>query len=292
MFKGVGTALITPYDKEQNIAYTALRKLVNYQIESGIDFLVALGTTGETPVLTFDEREKILETVISENNKRVPIIVGTGSNNTKEVVKLNQQAEKYGADALLIVNPYYNKGTQESIVKHYEYICGYTNLPIMLYNVPYRTGMNILPETVVKIAEKCKNVFSVKEACSNISQIAELFSIIPTDFKVFSGNDDQTLPIMAMGGDGVISVFANAYPKHLKKITEAIFAGDYKAAQNFSNAYIKMMNLMFIETSPAPLKYVMSLLGLCENVLRLPLDEVTDKTKTVLKQAVENFPKV
>lgn len=292
MFKGSGTAIITPYDNEQNIDYSALRKLVNFQIESNIDSIIVLGTTGETPVLSFEEKEKILETVVEETNKRVPLIVGTGSNNTKEVVKMNKQAEKYGIEGLLIVNPYYNKGTQESIIKHYEYISEHTELPIMLYNVPYRTGMNITPDTVVKIADKCKNVVAIKEASSNISQIAELFSIIPEGFKVFSGNDDQALPIMAMGGEGVISVFANAYPKHLKQITDSFFLGDLKKSQYYSNLYMKMMNLMFIETSPAPLKYVMSLLGLCQNVLRLPLDEVTEKTKVVLKNAVENFPKV
>ena len=290
MFKGVGTAIITPFDKEENIDYKVLRDLVNFQINSGIDSIIVLGTTGETPTLSFEERDKILETVFEENNKRVPLIVGTGSNSTKEVCRLNKQAEKYNPDGLLIVNPYYNKGTQESIVKHYEYISERTDRPIMLYNVPYRTGMNLSPDTTIKIAEKCKNVVATKEACSNISQIAELFSIKPDSFKVFSGNDDQALPIIAMGGEGVISVFANAYPKHIKQITDAIFAGEYDKARDFTNKYLKMMNLMFIETSPSPLKYIMSLLGLCENILRLPLDEVTPKTKEILKQAVENFP--
>lgn len=292
MFKGVGTAIITPFDIDRNVDYGVLRNLVNYQVDSGIDSIIVLGTTGETPVLTSDEKEKIVAAVLETNNKRIPVIVGTGSNNTSEVVKSNALAEKLGADGLLIVNPYYNKGTQESLIKHYEYISERTSLPIMLYNVPYRTGMNLLPDTVVQIAAKCKNIVAVKEACADISQIAKLFSVIPEGFKVFSGNDDQALPIMAMGGEGVISVFANAFPKHIKQIATAFFNNDLKESQKYSNLYLEMMNLMFVETSPAPLKYIMSLMGLCQNVMRLPMDSVTDKTKIILQQAFENFPKV
>lgn len=292
MFKGVGTAIITPFDDDRNVDYGALRSFVNYQVSNGIDSLIVLGTTGEPPTLTYDEREKIISTVIEEANKRVPVIVGTGSNCTEEVIKLNKQAEKYGADALLIVNPYYNKGSQESIIKHYEYISERTDLPIMLYNVPYRTGMNLLPETVAAIADKCKNVFGTKEACSNISQIAELFSLIPEGFKVYSGNDDQVLPIMAMGGEGVISVFANAFPKEIKSIAQAILNNNYELARKYNNKYVKMMNLMFIESSPSPVKYILSLMGLCKNVLRLPLDEVCEKSKIILKEAFDNFERI
>ena len=290
MFKGTGTALITPFDNDLNVDYEALRKIVNFQVEGGVDSLIVLGTSGETPCLSFEEKEKILSVISETVNKKIPIIVGTGSNNTNGVVKLNSLAEKYKADGALIVTPYYNKGTQESTIKHYEYISERTTLPIMLYNVPYRTGLNLVPQTVYRIAEKCKNVVAIKEASANISQIAQLFSIMPSEFEIYSGNDDQALPIMAMGGMGVISVFSNAYPKEMKILTDLIIGNNFSDARKLCNRYIPMMNLMFAETSPAPVKFIMSLMGLCKNTFRLPLDSVTDKTKEILKKAFENFP--
>lgn len=282
MFKGVGTALITPFRNDQSVDLDALRKIVHQQLEGGVDALVVLGTTGESPVIEFEERKEIITAVLDEVKGKVPVIVGTGSNNTKHVVDFNKQAEELKADGLLIVNPYYNKGTQSSLVDHYKFISDKTKLPIILYNVPSRTGMNILPETVVRIHKECKNVVAVKEASGNISQIAHLISIKPNTLSVISGNDDQTLTIMASGGDGVISVFSNPYPSKMKMITDAILNGKLKEAQNLNNKYLSMMNALFVETSPAPVKYVMSKLGLCENVLRLPLVKATQKTEEVL----------
>ncbi len=289
MFRGVGTAIITPFDKDYNVDYKSLKKICRQQINGGVDAVIVLGTTGESPVINLDERKKIISTVIEEINGKAEIIIGTGTNDTKHVVELNKVAEELKADGLLIVNPYYNKGTQESLVDHYKYISERTNLPIMLYNVPSRTGMNIMPETIVKISDACSNVVGVKEACGNISQIAHLISIKPEKLLVYSGNDDQTLPIMSLGGFGIISVFSNAYPKELKQITDAIFNNNLLLAQKLNNKYLSMMNSLFIETSPMPIKYVMSKLGLCENILRLPLIPITKKTENILDSEMKKI---
>jgi 4-hydroxy-tetrahydrodipicolinate synthase len=289
MFKGTGTALITPFKADQSIDYDALKEIVYHQLNGGVDALIVLGTTGESPVIDLEERKKIVSFVIEQVNGKVPVIVGTGTNNTKNVVELNKQAEDLKADGVLIVNPYYNKGTQESLVEHYKFISQRTKLPIILYNVPSRTGMNILPETAVKIHKECKNIVAIKEASGNISQIAYLISIKPASLSVLSGNDDQTLAIMASGGDGVISVFSNPYPAEMKKITDAILNDNLKLAQELNNKYLSMMNALFVETSPAPVKYVMSKLGLCKNVLRLPLVKATEKAEQLLDKEMKKM---
>lgn len=292
MFKGVGTALLTPFDRELNVDYSAIKRISKHQVNNNIDAIIVLGTTGESPVISIDERKKITETIIEATNHKPEIIVGTGTNDTRKVVELNRIAEELKCDAVLVVNPYYNKGTQESLVEHYKYISERTSLPIILYNVPSRTGMNLLPETIVKIHETCKNVVAVKEASGNISQIAHLISIKPDTLSMYSGNDDQTLPIMALGGIGIISVFSNAYPAELKSITNAIFRNDLVLAQELNNKYLSMMNAIFIETSPSPLKYVMNKLGLCENILRLPLAPVLKKTEALLDREIEKISSV
>lgn len=282
MFKGVGTALITPFKQDQSVDLDSLKKIVRQQLEGDVDALIVLGTTGESPVINYDERRKIISVVIEEATGKVPIIVGTGANDTKKVIENNKQAEDLKADGLLIVNPYYNKGTQESLIEHYKVISEKANLPIILYNVPSRTGMNILPQTAVKIHKECKNVIAIKEASGNISQIAHLISIKPDSFSILSGNDDQTLAMMALGGEGVISVFSNPFPDKLKKLSNAFFSGKLQEAQQLNNKFLAMMNVLFIETSPSPVKYIMSKIGLCENVLRLPLVKATAKAEAVL----------
>lgn len=289
MFRGTGTALITPFKKDLSIDYDSLNKLVHQQLEGGVDALILIGTTGESPVIEFNEREKIIELVKKEVNRKIPIIVGTGTNNTKKVIELNQQAEELEADGVLIVNPYYNKGTQESLIEHYKFISERTKLPIILYNVPSRTGMNILPETAVRIHKSCKNVVAIKEASGNISQIAHLISIKPDSLSVLSGNDDQTLAIMTSGGDGVISVFSNPYPAKMKSITDSIRNNNLKNAQQLNNKYLSMMNALFVETSPAPVKYVMNKLGFCENILRLPLVKVTANAEEFLDKEMKKM---
>ena len=287
MFKGVGTALITPFKQDLSVDIDALKKVVQHQLENKVDALIVLGTTGESPVINYDERRKIVTAVVEEATGKVPVIVGTGTNDTKKVVENNKQAEDLKADGLLIVNPYYNKGTQVSLVEHYKFIAERTKLPIILYNVPSRTGMNILPETAIKIHEERPNVVAIKEASGDISQIAHLFSIKPETFSVFSGNDDQTLAIMSLGGDGVISVFSNPYPAQMRQIADAVLRGNLKTAQKFNNKYLSMMNALFTETNPSPVKYVMHRLGFCENVLRLPLLKVSENVEGILDKAMQ-----
>ena len=289
MFKGVGTALITPFRQDQSVDLGSLKKIVQQQLDGGVDALIVIGTTGESPVIDYDERRKIISLVVEEAKSKVPVIVGTGTNNTKKVIENNRQAEDLKADGLLIVNPYYNKGTQESLVEHYKVISEKTHLPIILYNVPSRTGMNILPETAVRVHKECKNVVAIKEASGNISQIAHLISIKPTSLSVLSGNDDQTLAIMALGGNGVISVFSNPYPVEMKKITGAVSNNNLKLAQDLNNKYLAMMNALFVEASPAPVKYVMARLGLCENVLRLPLLKASGKAEEILEKEMNKY---
>lgn len=282
MFFGVGTALVTPFDRDFNVDYNSLKKICRQQIEGKVDAIIVLGTTGESPVFSIDERKKIIETVVNEVKGKTKIIIGTGSNDTRKVVDLNKIAEEFNADGVLIVNPYYNKSTQDGLVEHYKYISERTTLPILLYNVASRTGMNVLPETIVKIADACKNVVGVKEASGNIAQIGHLMSIKPQNIAVWSGNDNETLPIMALGGAGVISVFSNAYPAELKLLTDVILKNDLDASRELNNKYMGMMNALFLETSPIPIKYVMNKLGLCENILRLPLVPATPKVEKLL----------
>jgi 4-hydroxy-tetrahydrodipicolinate synthase len=291
MFEGVGTALATPFNEDLSIDFESFKKLILRQIEGGVDYVIVLGTTGESPVIDEYEREKLIETAQETAEGKVKIVIGTGSNDTQKVVKLNFIAEKYKTDAVLIVNPYYNKGTQSSLVQHYKYISERTSLPIILYNVPSRTGMNLLPETAVTINESCKNVVAIKEASGNISQIAQLLAMKQQSFEVISGNDDQTIPIMALGGVGVISVYSNAFPKELKEITTAMQKNDLQKAQALNQKYLKMINLLFEETSPSPLKFVLSKLDVCKNILRLPLAPVSKQTENLLLKELENYGK-
>jgi 4-hydroxy-tetrahydrodipicolinate synthase len=289
MFKGVGTALITPFKDDLSVDFDSIKKIVRNQLENKIDALIVLGTTGESPVINYDERRKIISAVAEEASGKVPVIVGTGSNDTKKVVDNNKQAEDLKTDGVLIVNPYYNKGTQESLFEHYKFISEKSKLPIILYNVPSRTGMNILPETVIKIHNECKNVVAVKEASGDISQIAKLISLKPDTLSVLSGNDDQTLPILALGGDGVISVFSNPYPAEMKQVVDSVLNKNLLAAQKNNNKYISMMNALFVETSPAPVKYVMAKLGFCENKLRLPLIKTSQQAEVLLDVEIDKM---
>ncbi|MGE5400675.1 MAG: 4-hydroxy-tetrahydrodipicolinate synthase [Ignavibacteriales bacterium] len=289
MFKGTGTALITPFDEELKVDYASLRKIVGFQVNSGINSLVVLGTTGEAATIDDEERRKIIRTVVEEVNGRIPVIIGTGTNNTAKVVLYNNIAAECGADGLLIVNPYYNKGTQNSLIAHYKYIADRTDLPIILYNVPGRTSMNLLPETILRIHENCPNVIGVKEASGDISQITRLMSMKSENFLVYSGNDDQTIPVMALGGSGVISVFSNVFPKEMVSITDAMLNNDLAAARKVNFKYLKIMNDLFLEANPMPVKYAASLFGYCKNTLRMPLAVVSESTASVIKDEINRL---
>ncbi|MGE5807392.1 MAG: 4-hydroxy-tetrahydrodipicolinate synthase [Ignavibacteria bacterium] len=289
MFQGAATALITPFDNDLNVDYSAWKKFLRFQIENGINALIVLGTTGEAATINEDERKKLTEIAVETADKKIPVIVGTGTNDTKKVASLNKLAEECKADGVLIVNPYYNKGTQNSLIDHYKYIAERTPLPIILYNVPSRTAMNILPETVIKISESCPNVIGIKEACADISQIAKLFSIKPDNFIVYSGNDDQTLPIMALGGEGLVSVLSNVYPKQTAELTKSLLKNDYEKARKINNKYLKYMNLLFVEANPIPVKYATSRLGYCRNTLRLPLAKASGTTMKLLDDEMKRL---
>jgi len=271
MFEGVATAIITPFMDDESVDYSSLEKIVNYQIASGIDAIVVLGTTGESPTISKEERTKIIERVVETAKRRVPIIVGTGSYNTHDVVENGKIAAAAEADGLLIVTPYYNKSTKDGLVEHYKYISERSDLPIILYNVPSRTGVNLEPDTVIKIAESCENVIGIKEASGNLSQVNTLVSLVPEGFKIYSGNDDQTLPLISLGINGVISVISNIIPLQFRKMVNTALMGDFDAAREMHRKYLRLMNLMFSEVNPIPVKFAASRMGLCKNRLRLPL---------------------
>ncbi|MGE5363087.1 MAG: 4-hydroxy-tetrahydrodipicolinate synthase [Bacteroidota bacterium] len=289
MILKTATALITPFDDDKSIDYKSLKKLIKFQKDAGVDTIIVLGTTGEAATINDDEREAILDFVTNENAGRAKIVVGTGTNDTMHVVKFNTMAEKYKADGVLIVNPYYNKGTQKSIIEHYKYISERTPLDILLYNVPSRTGMNMLPETVFEIAAQCTNVKGIKEAGGDISQIARLCAGKPDNFDVISGNDDHVIPIMALGGCGVISTFSNVLPAVMTAIVNAMTTKNYEEAADISKRYLAFMNHLFIESNPMPLKYVLSRLGLCRNVLRLPLSGVSASAEKILEEDMKKL---
>ncbi len=277
MFKGVGTALITPFSEDGKVDADALVKLIHFQTESGADALVVLGTTGEAPAISGEERRKIIEIALRETGHRIPVIIGTGTNCLDTVLHYNQMAEELGVDGVLIVTPYYNKGTQESIFQFYKYIAGRTKLPVILYNVPTRTGFNLLPETAFRIFQACPNVTGIKEANADFGQVTRLLADRPDGMLVYSGNDDITLPFMALGAEGVISVASNIIPAEMKSLTSRMLVNDLKGAREIQNRWLDFFSAMFIEVNPAPVKYAASRLGLCRNVLRLPLIPISEK---------------
>ncbi|HOO75401.1 MAG: 4-hydroxy-tetrahydrodipicolinate synthase [Thermotogae bacterium] len=289
MFKGTGTALITPFNEDYSVDYESLEKNIEIQIKNNISALVILGTTGESPTIEDDERREIVKISNEIINKRVPLIIGTGGNNTKKAVRHSKWAEEDGADGLLVVTPYYNKTTQKGLTEYYSDIANETKLPLIMYNVPSRTGLNILPETAVEIFEKIKNVVAIKEASGNISQIAKLTAVKKDDFFVYSGNDDQTIPVMALGGVGVISVFSNVFPGKMSEITSEMLNGNIKKAQKLNAEYNEIMNELFVEVNPIPVKYAMAQKKMCKNILRKPLlrlnEAYTEKMNRLLREA-------
>ena len=283
-FKGTGVAIITPFRTDGSIDFNALEKLVNFQIDNGTNFLVALGTTSEAATLNKDERQAVVDFIIEINNSRVPLVVGCGGNNTAEVIKYMRQLDKAGIDALLSVTPYYNKPNQTGIFEHFKALANATNLPIILYNVPSRTAANITAETTLKLAKKFKNIIAIKEASGNFEQVMQIVKNKPKDFLVLSGDDGTTLPLISLGFDGVISVVANAYPAQFSKMVELSIQGNFSDARTIHYSLIDIINTMFEEGNPAGVKAYMKHLGLIENSLRLPLVPVSDKLNSRIKQ--------
>lgn len=281
---GTGVALITPFDKNDNVDYKALQRLVNHVIDGGVNFVVALGTTAETATLTTEEKQKVLDAIYETVDKRVGFVVGAGGNNTREVIDYISHLDSEKVDAILSVAPYYNKPNQRGIYAHFEAIAKSTDLPIILYNVPGRTSSNILPETILKLAKEFENIIAVKEASGNMSQIMDIIQKRPKNFLVLSGDDALTLPMLAVGGDGVISVVANAYPRIFSSmVDEMVNGGDRYSALRSHYQLLDITNSLFEDGNPAGIKALLEIMGICENKLRLPLVCVKDSHYKSLK---------
>lgn len=281
MFKGAYTAIITPF-KNGKVNYQKLGELIEFQIENNIDGIVICGTTGESSTLTDKEKKKVIKYSVETVNGRVPVIAGTGSNNTTHAIELSEYAERVGVDGVLVVTPYYNKTTQKGLIEHYTAIANSVTCPVIIYNVPSRTGVNILPDTVAKLAN-LENIVGIKEASNNFSQILELISKVPNNFSVFSGNDDSIVPLLSIGGSGVISVLSNVYPKAVHTMCKAFFDGDVKYAKDLQLKYAELIRLLFKEVNPMPVKDAMNILGFDVGTPRLPLTIVGEDTHELLK---------
>lgn len=277
--KGMGVALVTPFDASCDIDFAALQRLVDYQIDSRADFLCVLGTTAETPTLTGTEQDAVRRAIVERNAGRLPILLGVGGNSTRGVVDRLSQGDWDDVDAILSVVPYYNKPTQQGMYAHFRAIAESTDLPIILYNVPGRTGVNMLPETTLKLAADCKNIVGVKEASGNMEQIIHILNHRPQGFKVFSGDDGITLPLIEQGADGVISVIGNAYAEEFAQMVRLALSGDHAIASAINERLSSFYDLLFVDGNPAGVKCLMHLRGMLENVLRLPLVPASQETQ-------------
>jgi 4-hydroxy-tetrahydrodipicolinate synthase len=283
---GCGTALATPFLDDGRLDEPALRRLIRFQIREGIDFLVPCGSTGESATLSTEEHLRVVEITVEESGGKIPVAAGAGGNNTPKVIDLARAVEGLGVDALLSVTPSYNKPTQEGLFRHFEALAGSVSIPIILYNVPGRTSVNLLPDTVARLAV-LPGITAIKEACGNIDQITELAMKVPKSFRILSGDDGNTIPIIALGGTGLISVASNEAPKAMTRLTRAAMAGDFMSALRIQKQLYPLMRINFIETSPAPVKAALTMMGLMRENLRLPLVPVApenrEKIRSVLK---------
>ena len=270
MFTGCGTALVTPFQRDLSLDEATLRKLVRRQIDAGINFLVPCGTTGESPTLTRDEHLRVVEITVEEAKGKVPVLAGAGGYNTHEVIELARDIQRLGADGILSVTPYYNKPTQEGLYQHYQAIASAISLPIVVYSVVGRTGVNVEPATLARLA-RIHNIVGVKEASGNIGQMATVLHDVPESFLVLSGDDAITIPLIALGGRGIISVASNEIPAEMTQIAQLSLAGDFAAARTLQKKYLPLMNVNFVESNPIPVKAAMALMGLLEPVWRLPM---------------------
>ena len=288
MFKGLCTAIVTPF-KNEKVDYETFKNLIDFQINNGAKAIVFFGTTGEASTLTKKEKLTIADFAVKYVNKRVKVIVGSGSNNTLEAVKSSKAYQKLGVDGLLIVTPYYNKCTQQGLIEHYLKIADSVNIPIILYNVPGRTGVNILPSTVLTLS-KHKNIVAIKEASGNIVQAQEILSVVDKDFKVYSGDDALLLPLLSVGGSGVISVASNIVPREMSSICDYYFYGDTKKARDLQLKLLPLIQALFIEVNPIPIKKAMEILKMCSSTLRLPLtNKMKEENLLKLKKSLKDL---
>ena len=288
IFEGVATALITPF-KDGEVDFEAFGRIIDWQIECGIDALVICGTTGEASTLTDEEHQKVIAFAVERANKRIPIIAGTGSNDTAYALELTNAACRSGVDAVLVATPYYNKATQKGLIQHFGLIAKNTSLPMVLYSVQSRTGVNILPQTIAELRRTYENVVAVKEASGNISQVADIMQMTQGDIDIYSGNDDQIVPILSLGGKGVISVLSNVCPKETHDITERFFNGDIVGSRELQLKVLPLVHALFCEVNPIPVKTAMNLMGMEAGPLRLPMTPMEEANKARLIQAMKDF---
>lgn len=285
IFEGVGTALITPFHENGDVNFEKLEWLINKQIEDGVDALIICGTTGESSTLTEDEHMEVIRKAVKMIDKRVPMIAGTGSNCTKTAIRFSKEAEEAGADGLLVVSPYYNKATQDGLYEHFKDIADAVSIPVILYNIPGRTGINIEPNTIYRLAKDVKNIVAVKEATANISQVAKIASLTKDlDFAIYSGNDDEVVPICSLGGKGVISVASHIIPKVMHDMVRSYLDGDCKKALELQNKYLPLCNSLFIDVNPIPVKEAMNLMGMEVGGYRKPLTPMSEAHRNVLRE--------
>ena len=286
---GMGVALITPFKEDETIDFDALARLVEHQIKNGTDYLVVCGTTAETPTLTEEEKDEIKSFVVNCATGRIPIVLGVGGNNTKAVANQLQTKDFTGIDAILSVTPYYNKPSQEGLYQHYAAIAKASPLPVILYNVPGRTGVNMLPETTIRLANEFTNICAVKEASGNFSQIDEIIKNKPADFLVISGDDGITFPLITLGAVGVISVIGNAFPREFSKMVRLALQGEYNNARKIHHRFTELFSLLFVEGNPAGVKSMLAVMGMIENKLRLPLVPNTIKTYEKIRKVLNEL---
>ena len=289
IFKGAGVAIVTPMKENGDVNYDQLEALVDYQIENGTDSIIICGTTGESSTLTEEEHSECIRVAIARANKRIPVIAGTGSNCTQTAIELTKQAEKDGADGALLVTPYYNKATQNGLKAHYKAIAKSVDIPLIMYNVPSRTGCNIAPETAAELAKTVDNIVAVKEASGNISQVAKLMQLAEGQIDLYSGNDDQIVPILSLGGIGVISVLSNIAPQETHDIVASYLAGNVKESCEMQLKALPLIEQLFCEVNPIPVKKALSLMGFEVGSLRMPLSEMEEAHAANLKKAMTDY---
>lgn len=284
IFKGAGVAIVTPFTQDDKVNFEELGKMIDFQIAGGTDAIIICGTTGESSTLTHEEHDECIKFAVEHTAGRVPVIAGTGSNSTAEAIRLSTHAQNNGADALLLVTPYYNKATQKGLIQHYTAIANSVDLPIILYNVPSRTGVNILPQTAVILAKNVKNIVAIKEASGNISQVAELAALADGCIDIYSGNDDQVVPLLSLGGVGVISVLSNVMPKLTHDMVMSYLNGDVKLSRQLQLSVMNLNKALFCEVNPIPVKEALNMMGWNAGAVRSPLCEMEPQHKELLRK--------
>ncbi|NLL76525.1 MAG: 4-hydroxy-tetrahydrodipicolinate synthase [Clostridiales bacterium] len=289
VFTGAGVAIVTPFKENGEVNYEKFAELLEFQIKGGTDAIIVCGTTGEASTLTHEEHLDVIKYCVEKVNGRIPVIAGTGSNCTQTAIYLSTEAEKYGVDGILTVTPYYNKATQKGLFAHFKAIADSVKVPVILYNVPSRTGCNILPETVVKLCTEVDNIVGVKEASGNISQVTKLMSLADGKVDLYSGNDDQIVSLLALGAKGVISVLSNVAPKETHDICEKFFCGDVEGSRDLQLKAIELCDALFCEVNPIPVKMALNLLNMEAGSLRMPLSDMDEANIPKLVKAMKNF---